>query len=402
MSTGRVGAWPERLRNNLADHLPQRARGIFTPRMFLMLGIVAVVAVLVLIVIFFPIIQYIIKGPPDFTTAQAVSTVQAKPTLWQTQLRSVGTLHAIEGADLSSEVTGLVVKIGFNPGEDVRKGQLLVQLRDDSDRALLAALSATAVLDDLTYQRDASLVKTQAISQTDYDTALANMKNARAQVAEQAAIVEKKAIRAPYDGRVGIRQVDIGEYVNAGQIVVTLQQLDPIYVDFEIPQQQLSSLAVGNKVSLTSDAAPGKTFAGHILAFDAKVDPTTRNVQVRATVSNPGKILLPGMFATVIADVGTPRSEITLPQTAVVFNPYGDTVFVVNKTAGPKGEQLTVQQRFVVVGDTRGDQVAITSGLSTSDVVVSAGQLKLKNGALVSVNNSVALPDNPAPSPDDQ
>jgi membrane fusion protein (multidrug efflux system) len=403
MTTGRGGAWPERIGNAIAKHVPERAWRFFTPRMFIMVGIVIAVLVLVFGVIFFPYVMMLLFAPRGgFVTVQTVSTVQAKPTLWQSQLRAVGTLHAVAGADLSSEVTGLVVKIGFKAGDDVRKGTLLVQLRDDSDRAQLAALEATATLADQTYKRDAALIKTKAISDTDYDTALANMKNARAQADAQAATVEKKAIRAPYDGRVGIRQVDVGQYVNAGQIVVTLQQLDPIYVDFDVPQQQMSLIGVGDKVSLTTDAAPGVTFSGHILAFDAKVDPNTRNVQVRATIANPDKKLLPGMFATVVVNAGAARPQITLPETAIVYNPYGDTVFVVTKQQGPQGEQLVARQRFVVLGETRGDQVAIESGLSTRDVVVSTGQLKLKNGTMVKVNNSVPLPDNPNPEPEDQ
>jgi membrane fusion protein (multidrug efflux system) len=402
MTTGRGWAWPERIGNAITEHVPERAWRFFTPRMFIMLGSVAAVLLLVFGVIFFPVLKYLLGPHAGFVSVQTVSTVQAKSTLWQTQLRAVGTLHAVAGADLSSEVTGLVVKIGFKAGDDVRKGTLLVQLRDDSDRATLAALEATATLADQTYKRDAALIKTNSISATDYDTALANMKNARAQADAQAATVEKKAIRAPYDGRVGIRQVDVGQYVNAGQVVVTLQQLDPIYVDFEVPQQQLGLISVGDKVSLTTDAAPGATFSGHILAFDAKVDPNTRNVQVRATIANPDKKLLPGMFATVVVNAGAARPQITLPETAIVYNPYGDTVYVVTKQQGLQGEQLVAQQRFVVVGETRGDQVAIESGLSASDVVVSTGQLKLKNGTVVKVNNAVPLPDNPNPEPEDQ
>ena len=358
--------------------------------MFTMLAIVGAVLVLVFgYIIAAPIVKFLLMPKSAFIQVQTVSTVRAQRTFWQMQLRSVGTLHAVEGADLASEIAGLVTQIGFRAGEDVRAGTLLVQLRDDSEQA-----SAEEALQ--TYKRYAALIKTQAISQLNYESALANMKSTRA-------AVEKKAIRAPYDGRVGIRQVDVGQYVNAGQIVVTLQQLDPIFVDFQVPQQQLSLLKTGDKVTLTTDAVAGQNSYGEIVAFDPKVDPDTRNVHVRASIQNPDKKLLPGMFATAITNVGQARPLITLPQTAVVYNPYGDTVFIVAKATDTKGgEQLVAQQRFVTVGETRGDQIAILSGLSTKDVVVSSGQIKLKNGTAVSINNSVTLPNNPAPAPVDQ
>ena len=214
------------------------------------------------------------------------------------------------------------------------------------------------------------------------------------------AAVEKKAIRAPYDGRVGIRQVDVGQYVNAGQVLVTLQQLDPIEVDFQVPQQQLNLLKVGDKVTLTTDAVAGRSFLGAINAFDPKVDPITRNVHVRASIENHQKLLLPGMFATVVTNISSPKPYITLPQTAIVFNPYGDTVYLVTKSKAADGsDQLVAQQHFVTTGETRGDQIAVTSGLSTKDIVVSSGQLKLKNGTAVTINNNVRLPNDSAPTP---
>ncbi len=374
--------------NAVGQHLPSEAARYFTPRMIKMLLIVGGVLFVVFGYIFVaPIAKYLLApkgtfGPP----VPVVSTVRAEQTLWQAQLRSVGTLHAVEGADLASEVAGLVTRIGFRNGQDVRKGLLLVQLRDDSEKA--SAMEARE-----TYKRYAALIKTQAISQSNYDSALANMKSTRA-------AVEKKAIRAPFDGRVGIRQVDVGQYVNAGQVVVTLQQLDPIDVDFQVPQQQLSLLKVGDKIALTTDAVSGRTFSGVVTAFDPKVDPVTRNVHVRASIENREKRLLPGMFATVVTDIGSTRRYITLPQTAIVFNPYGDTVFAVTKSKADDGsDQLVVQQRFVTTGETRGDQIAVVGGLSTKDVVVSSGQLKLKNGTVVTINNSVRLPNDSAPTP---
>ena len=387
MPTGRMGTGPGRIRAAIRANLPSEATRYFTPRMKAMLAIVGTVLVLVFgYIIGAPIVKYLLMPKSAFIRTQTVSTVRAQKTLWQGQLPSVGTLHAVEGADLASEVAGLVTRIGFRPGEDVRAGTLLVQLRDDSEKA-------SADLAVQTYKRYAALIRTQAISQSNVDSALANMRSAQA-------AVEKKAIRAPFDGRVGIRQVDVGQYVNAGQVVVTLQQLDPIYVDFQVPQQQLSLLKTGDKVRLTTDAVAGRKFLGAIIAFDPKVDPVTRNVRVRASIENREKLLLPGMFGTVVTDVGAARPLITLPQTAIVFNPYGDTVFVVTKSKATDGsDQLVVEQRFVTTGETRGDQIAITSGLSTKDVVVSSGQLKLKNGTVVAINNAVRLPNDSAPTP---
>jgi len=383
------------------DTWHSRARGALTPRMWKMLLIVGGLLVLVFAYVkLAPIVKFLTMDRGPCPMCQTVSTVHARKTAWQEQIHAVGTMHAIHGADLSSELAGIVARIGFDAGTDVEKGTLLVQLRDESDRAQLDALRANAELAKQTYIRNAALMKTNAISKQAYDTALSTMQNARALAEAQAATVDKKAVRAPFDGRVGIRLVDVGQYVAAGQTLVTLQHLDPIYVDFSVPQQQIPLLQAGSKVTLTSDAAPGKTFAGEIQSFDPKVDPVTRNVRVRALIHNPGKVLIPGMFATVVTDVGDAKPLITLPQTAITYNPYGDTVFVVTKQKDDKGkEQLVAEQRFVTLGETRGDQVAVLRGLTSKDIVVSSGQIKLKNGTQVLVNNAVSLPNNPAPTP---
>lgn len=373
-----------------------------TRRMKWLIGISAIV--LTLLYLWLVVVPWffmnVLMTKDDFIQAQTVSTAHPKAMMWQTQIRAVGTLHAVHGADLSTEVAGIVTRIAFQPGDDVKQGQLLIQLRDDSDRATLAALRATAEQNAQTYARNSALAKTNAISKQQYDLALANMRASRAQAEAQSATVEKKAIRAPFSGRVGIRMVDVGQYVNAGTAMVTLQQLDPIQVDFTAPQQQALVLKAGDPVTLTSDAVPGKTFKGRIIALDPKVDPTTRNVRVQAEVANPDKLLLPGMFATVVTSVGTPRSQLTLPQTSVTYNPYGDTVYVITKSKNSKGKEILVaNQRFVTLGETRGDQVAVVGGISDKDLVVTSGQLKLKNGLPVLINNSVKLPNNPAPTP---
>ena len=387
MPTERTGTWAEQAGDAVAKHIPPQVAHFFTKRMIVML--ICVFAVLFLVFGFIVgkglMISAYMKNMVQTTT---VATTQAHSAAWQTRLPAVGSMHAVEGADLASEEAGLVTGIGFDAGQDVRKGALLVQLRDDTERA-------AADLAVQTYKRYAALIKTKAISQSNYDSALATMKSTLA-------AVEKKSIRAPFDGRVGIRNVDVGQYVAAGTMLVTLQQLDPIYVDFQVSQQQLALLKVGSTVQLTSDAVAGKTFTGEVAAFDPKVSEATRTVRVRAVIRNPDKTLLPGMFASVIVDVGRPRSFITLPQTAITFNTYGNTVFVVAKQTVNGKEQLVAEQRFVVTGDTRGDQIAVLSGVTPKDVVVSSGANKLKNGSIVVVNNTIVLPNDPNPHPEEE
>jgi membrane fusion protein (multidrug efflux system) len=382
--------------------LPGSAGRFFSKRMIIMLAITLGILVLVFGYLI-GMRMFVSNYLANMKTITTVSTTHAKPTPWQTQLTAVGTLHAIDGADLSSEVAGIVTKIGFAPGQDVKQGTLLVQLRDDSDRATLAANRASAVSALRTYQRYAELIKTDAISQTGYDQALASLFSTKAATESQAATVAKKAIRAPFDGRIGIRQVDVGQFVAAGATVVTLQRLDPIYVDFSIAQQQLPNVRAGDVVQLVSDTFPGRVFAGKVIALDPKVDTSTRTVRVRAEIANPEKLLLPGMFANVTIDIGVPQQPLTLPQTAITYNTYGNVVFVVQTAKDDKGkDQLISQQRFVNTGETRGDQVVILGGITARDEVVSAGANKLKNGAPISVNNSVKLPNDANPHPTEQ
>lgn len=313
-----------------------------------------------------------------------VATSQVGNTSWQTKLSAVGSLTAVQGADLAPVSSGVVTEIHFKPGEDVQKGQVLIQLRADAEKA-------AADLAMKTYKRDLVLIKTNAISQTDFDTAEESMKSTRA-------AVENLTVRAPFSGRVGIRQVNLGAYVSGGTTVVTLQELNPIYVDFYVPQQQIPQLQVGGKVTLTTDTYPGKTFTGKIEAFNPKVGTDTRTVQVRAEIENPQKLLLPGMFGHVEIYAGGARNEITLPQTAVTFNPYGDSVYVVTKQKVNGKEQLVAQQRTIKTGEVRGDQIAVLSGLKAGDVVISSGANKVRNGAPVLVNNAVKPPNDPNPN----
>ena len=334
---------------------------------------------------------------------QTVSTAKAQFTEWQGEFQAVGTLRAVRGADMAPEVSGLITGIHFQSGQEVAEGAPLVQLNNESDVARLQSLMAAVDLAEANYDRDQKQLAIQAVSQAVVDADAATLKSAKAQVAEQRALVAKKLVRAPFAGRLGIRAVDVGQYVNAGTKLVTLQALDPVYVDFYAPQKSLGRIALRQKIALKTDAFQGQQFPGEVSSIDPKVDPATRNVQVRATVRNPKHSLLPGMFATVVLASGGPQRFLTLPQTAVSYNPFGDTVFVVEESKG-KDEKvaLVAQQKFVTTGEARGDQVAILSGIKEGDTVVTAGQIKLRSGFPVIVNNSIQPTNEQAPQPKDQ
>ena len=261
-----------------------------------------------------------------------------------------------------------------------------------------------AELAEITLDRAQRLYKTQAAAQATVDSDAANLKNAKAQVAQQQAIIDKKALRAPFAGHLGIRAVDLGQYLGPGTVIVTLQALDPVYVDFFVPQQSVDQVRLSQQVAVKVDAYKDRTFAGEISAINPKVDTTNRNVQIRATLKNPDHQLLPGMYATVDIATGTPTTYVTLPQTAISYNPYGDTVYVVEgKGNDADGKpQLTARQTFVTVGLTRGDQVAILKGVDEGDMIVTAGQIKLHNGSVVLIDNSVTPTADAAPVPIDR
>jgi membrane fusion protein (multidrug efflux system) len=332
---------------------------------------------------------------------QTVSTIKAATSAWQSFIQSTGTLRAVRGADLSAQASGVVDVIAFDSGNEVTSGKVLLRLKPNDDYAKLQQLQAAAELADQTYKRDQAQLTAQAISQANVDTDVSTLKSAHAQVAAQQALIDEKIVKAPFAGRLGIRQVDIGQYLTAGTTVVTLQALDPILIDFYVPQQALAQMKIGQPVSATVDTYAQQTFTGAIEAINSKVDPSSRNVQVRATLHNPDKRLVPGMFANVRVQYGDKYQQITLPQAVVTYNPFGDTVFVVEKNGvDDKGNaRLTVQQRFVKLGASRGDQVAVLSGIKVGEIVVSAGQMKLRNGAVVAVNNDVVPTNNPNPNP---
>ncbi|MGH8504549.1 MAG: efflux RND transporter periplasmic adaptor subunit [Stenotrophobium sp.] len=358
---------------------------------------------------------------------QTVSTAKASYQEWRPQINAVGSVRAVRGADLSAEVAGIVDGIQFKSGESVKAGQRLLELRAADDIARLDALKASAELAQLTYNRDKAQLAAQAISQAQFDNDSANLKNARAAVAQQQALVDKKIVRAPFAGQLGIRAVDLGQYLTPGAKIVTLQQLDPVFVDVYLPQQDLAQIKAGDAVTVATDTFPGEAFAGEIEAVSPKVDTDTRNAQVRAVIKNPDRKLLPGMFAKLNVNVGENQRYLTLPNNAITYNPYGETVFVVmteaqfkteqaakakadgddgngNKAADDKASEgdnktLVTKQVFVTVGPTRGDQVAILSGLKAGDEVVTSGQLKIKSGTAVQINNTVQPTDDPNPKP---
>jgi membrane fusion protein (multidrug efflux system) len=339
-------------------------------------------------------------GPPPPAT---VSTTIAAFEDWQPQLEAVGSLRAVNGADLAFEVPGIVEELHFNSGDEVQAGAVLIKLRDDEDVSKLHSLQAVADLANITFERDMKQIGAQTVSQATVDADKSKLMAARANIAEQQALIDKKVIHAPFDGRLGIRAVDLGQYLAAGTTVVTLQSLDPIFLDFFLPQQALDQIRIGQAVNAKVDTYPGQLFAGEISAIEPKVDSASRNVRVRAALKNSDHKLLPGMYATVDIATGDPQRFVTLPQTAITFNAYGNTVYIVDKGgAGADGQpQLTVRQSFVKTGETRGDQIAVLDGVKEGETVVTAGQLKLRNGAAVAVNNTVepSADANPAPAP---
>ena len=335
---------------------------------------------------------------------QTISVTRAGQSEWQTRIEAVGSLRAVKGADLSLELSGVVESISFNSGDDVAEGAQLLKLRTADDVARLESLQAIAALNEITSERDQKQFKMQAVSQATLDTDAANLKNARAQVVQQQAMIDKKILRAPFAGHLGIRAVDLGQYLSPGTVIVTLQALDPIYVDFFVPQQAIDQLRLDQTVTMHVDAFKSEVFTGKISAINPKVDTGSRNVQVRATLQNADRKLLPGMYATVEITTGSPQNYVTLPQTAITYNPYGDTVYVVdNKGTDAGGKpQLTARQTFITIGPTRGDQVAVLKGVEDGDTVVTAGQIKLHNGSVVLIDNSVTPTADAAPVPVDR
>jgi membrane fusion protein (multidrug efflux system) len=300
-------------------------------------------------------------------------------------------MAAVSGIDVSSEVAGQVSRILFESGQSVQKGEMLLQLDDDIDQAQLQGLIAERKLAQLKFKRVSKLIKDKSVSQSDYDEARATLDNSDANVAAQQALIEKKLIRAPFDGRLGIRRVDLGEYLEPGTPIVPLEQLDPIYTDFTLPERELAQIARGQRVEVKVQAYPNETFHGQVDALDPGASTTTRSFRVRAQLSNPGQKLRPGMFADVRILLPEKDPVLTIPDTAVSYNPYGDSVFMIQESDGTN----RVKRRQITTGSVRNGRVAVLSGLSEGERVVSAGHNKLRNEQAVILDTKPAPADRP-------
>lgn len=334
-------------------------------------------------------------SPPATVTTMVVGDDE-----WQPQLLASGSLRAYRGVELSTEVNGIIKSVFVKSGMDVKEGTLLMALVQDADLAQLHALQAQADLAKVVNERDRQQLAIEAISKNAFDSSSADYKAKAAQVEQQAALVAKKNLKAPFSGRVGIVSSNPGQFINSGDKILTLQTIDPVFVDFTLPQNVAAQIKKDQVVNVVSDGFGNQIFKGKITAVSPKVDSNTRNIQVEALVSNPDKKLLPGMFASLKVDLGDKVRYITVPQTAVTYNPYGSVIYIVKQGTAKDGKpSAEAQQVFVTTGPTRGDQVAILKGIQIGDTIVTSGQLKLKNGTPLIVNNNVTPTNNPNPTP---
>ncbi len=340
--------------------------------------------------------KLILMQQPSMT----VSTMKVAYRAWLPALQSVGNLRAVSGINVTTELPGMVQKIYFKPGVLVKMGEVLVQLNAGTELGMLHSLEAQVELAKITYKRDKAQYAVHAVSKQTLDTDEWNLKNLQAQAEEQLATVEKKTIRAPFSGQLGVSNVNLGQYLNAGDTIVSLQNLEKIYVDFYLPQQEIAQLKLGQKVKILSDAFPNQVFQAPVTTIEPNVDSNTRNLKVEATFLNPNFQLRPGMFTQVEVILEKKQTFLTIPQSAIAFNSYGDIIYVVQDSAKKDNKNqpiLFVKQSFITVGKTRGDEIAVLSGLHEGDLIVTSGQLKLKNGSRVNINNQVQLTNDASP-----
>jgi membrane fusion protein (multidrug efflux system) len=371
-------------------------------RMILMLALAGLLIAGLGFVKFRQIQTAVAQGASFQPPPEAVTTIVAKQETWPATLNVIGTAAAVQGVTVSADLPGKVERIAFDSGKSVNAGDVLVELDTRQERAQLAATEAQRDLARINFDRMQQLVKQGVLAQTEYDNATAQQKATEAQVGEIRATIARKTIRAPFSGILGLRQVNLGQYLSAGDAIVPLQSLNPIYVNFGVPQQTAAQVRVGRNLRVSSDDVGGIKFAGRVTALDSVVNEATRNVEVQATLANPGGKLRPGMFVQVEIAPGTNHPVITLPATAINYAPYGDSVYVVSDLKDPSGKTYRgVRQQFVKVEGSRGDQVAVVSGVKPGDEVVSSGVFKLRNGAAVQVNNKVQPGNDPAPKPED-
>jgi membrane fusion protein (multidrug efflux system) len=347
-------------------------------------------------------VQAAVKGGAFQPPPAAVTTIVAKQETWPSTLSVVGTTAPVHGVTVSADLPGTVDTITFDSGNFVHEGDVLVQLDTRQERAQLAAMEAQRDLAKINYNRMQQLVNEGVISRMEYDKSSAEQRQTEANVGEIKATIQRKTIRAPFSGILGIRQVNLGQYMSAGTAIVSLQALNPIYANFNVPQQVMSQMRPGQNVKISTDGASGHEYTGRVNALESTVDESTRNVQVQATLANPENKLRPGMFVQVEVGVGAQRSLFPLPASAINYAPFGDSVYIVTDLKGPDGKTYRgVRQQFVKIAGARGDQVGIVSGLNQGDEVVTSGAFKLRNGAAVAVNNKIQPGNNPSPKPED-
>ena len=347
-------------------------------------------------------VQAAVKGGAFQPPPAAVTTIVAKQETWPSTLSVVGTTAPVHGVTVSADLPGTVDTITFDSGKFVHEGDVLVQLDTRQERAQLAAMEAQRDLAKINYDRMRQLVNGGVISRMDYDKSTAEQRQTEANVGEIKATIQRKTIRAPFSGILGIRQVNLGQYMSAGTAIVSLQALNPIYANFNVPQQVMSQMRPGQNVKISTDGASGHEYSGRVNALESTVDVSTRNVQVQATLANPENKLRPGMFVQVEVGVGAQRSLFPLPASAINYAPFGDSVYIVTDLKGADGKTYRgVRQQFVKIAGARGDQVGIVSGLNQGDQVVTSGAFKLRNGAAVAVNNKIQPGNNPSPKPED-
>jgi membrane fusion protein (multidrug efflux system) len=337
------------------------------------------------------------QPPPE-----AVTTIVAQQEEWPSTVSAIGTMAAVHGVTVSADLPGTVDRIAFESGRAVREGDILAELDTRQERAQLTAIEAQRDLARLNYDRMKGLLGERVISQAEFDRAVAEQKQTAAQVGEIEATIQRKTIRAPFSGILGIRQVNLGQYLAAGDPLVPLQSLDPIYVNFGVPQQDVGQIRVGHAIRIAAEDIPGTALAGRVTAIDSHVDTTTRNIQVQATLANPQGKLRPGMFVQTELTLGASRLVIALPASAVNYASFGDSVFVVTDLKGQNGQTYRgVRQQFVKLGAARGDQIAVVWGVKPGEEIVTSGVFKLRNGAAVVVNNKVQPGNKRAPKPED-
>jgi len=370
-------------------------------RMIVMLAVTALFVAALGFVKFKQIQTAIAQGAAFQPPPEAVTTTVARQEEWPATLGAIGTAAAVQGVTVSADLPGIVERITFDSGTWVREGEVLALLDARQEQAQLAAAEAQRELTRLNFERMQGLLTERVISRAEFDRATAEHRQAEARVGEISATIERKIIRAPFSGFLGIRHVNLGQYLSGGDAVVTLQSLNPIYVNFGVPQQTAGQMRVGRTVRITTDDLSGVAFSGRVTAIDSIVDETTRNVQVQATLANPEGTLRPGMFVQTEVIVGASSAIVSLPASAISYAPYGDSVFVVTELKDPNGQTYQgVRQQFVKLGGSRGDQVAVISGITPGDEVVTSGVFKLRNGAAVQINNNVRPPNNPKPTPE--